>query len=59
VELLTVEETSKYLGIPVNTLNRWRSQKKGPEFIKMGKHVKYSKEALDKYIMKSVVKTGD
>ncbi len=50
MEILSTEEASKYLKVSVHTLNRWRSQKKGPAFIKMGRYVKYNKDSLDSFL---------
>jgi hypothetical protein len=45
---LTTEELSKRWGYSVNTLNQWRSDGKGPEYIKF-KGVKYRLEAVEAY----------
>jgi len=47
--LLTVKEASEYLGIKVNTLYSWVSQKK-IDYIKMGRLIKFDIKVLDKYI---------
>ncbi len=41
------------------TLQVWRSQKKGPEFIKIGSKVFYSEEALRRLAAGTVIKTVD
>lgn len=35
--LLTVEQASSYLNIPVRTLNDWRHKAKGPPFVRVNK----------------------
>ncbi len=47
--LLTVKEASEYLGIKVNTLYSWVSQKK-IDYVKMGRLTKFDIRVIDKYI---------
>jgi Helix-turn-helix domain len=51
---LTASAAAKYLGgldaISEKTLAQWRSQGKGPPFLKIGARVLYAKSDLDKYI---------
>jgi predicted DNA-binding transcriptional regulator AlpA len=39
--LLGVEEVSAWLGVPVNTLYRWRQEGRGPRAIKVGGRLKW------------------
>jgi excisionase family DNA binding protein len=39
--LWSVEDLARYLGVPANTVYRWRSTGKGPEGHRVGKHVRY------------------
>lgn len=49
--LLTPEDLSTYLGgIPVRTLDRWRSQRTGPSFIRVGRYVRYRPEDVDLWL---------
>jgi excisionase family DNA binding protein len=41
VRHLSKEELSERLGVPVETLKRWRRTGHGPAFIRAGKHVRY------------------
>jgi len=46
-----VKEASVYTGISVSTLNKWRMSKtNGPQFLKLGSRVVYSREQLDKWL---------
>lgn len=36
-----VEEVSKYLGVPVQTLYTWRESGTGPPAARVGKHLRY------------------
>lgn len=48
--LLTVEEVAERTGLSVHTLNQWRSQEKGPPYLKIGgKLVRYRKADLIQY----------
>lgn len=39
--LLSIEDLSAYLQIPVNTLYQWRKTDKGPKGFRAGKYVRY------------------
>lgn len=40
--LLSVEELSEYLGVPIKTIYDWRRTGHGPCAIRMGRHLKYA-----------------
>lgn len=42
-QLWSVREVSEYLGVPVTTLYKWRSQRCGPPARRVGKHLRYRK----------------
>ncbi len=46
---MTIKEESEYLGISVNTLYSWVSQKK-IDYVKMGRLTKFNLKAIDKFI---------
>jgi excisionase family DNA binding protein len=50
MELYSVKEACSYLKVSIHTLNKWRSEKKGPPYIKMGRYVKYNRESLDRFL---------
>ncbi len=52
--LITVKEASEYLGIKVNTLYSWVSQKK-IDYVKMGRLTKFDLKVLDKYIENNTI----
>ena len=39
--LLTVQQLSYYLGVPVKTLHEWRTQKSGSRAVKVGLALRY------------------
>jgi excisionase family DNA binding protein len=42
--LWTIQETSRYLGVPVGTLYQWRSAGRGPKSGRAGRHLRYRTE---------------
>jgi excisionase family DNA binding protein len=48
--LLSTKEAAKYIGISEKTLPVWRVRGEGPEYVKIGRLVRYEKKALDRYI---------
>lgn len=40
-QMATTEEVADYLQMPPHTLEQWRSQGKGPDYHKVGRHVRY------------------
>lgn len=48
--LKRTSEAAQYLTVAESTLEAWRSRGGGPEFLKLGKAVRYSQEALDEFI---------
>lgn len=51
--VLTVPEAASYLGLAVSTLNKWRCVGGGPEYLKLGKAVRYRVADLDEWINSS------
>ncbi len=47
--LITIKEASEYLGISVNTLYSWVSQKK-IDYVKIGRLTKFDLRVLDRFI---------
>lgn len=39
--LLDPDALSEYLGVPVKTIYNWRSAKKGPRAVKVGRHIRF------------------
>ena len=48
--VLTEQEVSKRLNVSVATLRRWRLEKRGPMFVKVGSLVRYRPEDLDSWV---------
>lgn len=47
---LNEQEVSKRLNVSVATLRRWRLEKRGPMFVKVGSLVRYRPEDLDLWV---------
>jgi excisionase family DNA binding protein len=51
--LLTLDDVVAYLGIPKNTLYRWRVDGEGPRAMKIGKHLRYRRTELEAWLEKN------
>ncbi len=40
--LLSIETLAEYVGVPVVTIYRWRTEGKGPCAVRIGRHLKFS-----------------
>jgi hypothetical protein len=57
--LYTATEVSEKYNIAVGTLANWRSQGRGPEYIKYGRKVLYPVSEMDKWLRLNLVRTLD
>jgi excisionase family DNA binding protein len=48
--LLSPDEVSAYLGVPVETLRRWRYERRGPSYVRPGKRVRYRASDVEAYL---------
>lgn len=48
--LLTPAQASEILGFSVSALNQWRMAGKGPEYVKIGRAVRYTESALREFV---------
>ena len=48
--LLRPDELASLLGIPLATIYRWRSRGDGPPGIRVGRHVRYRLEDVDRWL---------
>jgi len=56
--LMNPEQAAEYLGVSSETLAQWRSQRRGPEYIKLeGRLVRYRMSALESYLETRIVQT--
>jgi excisionase family DNA binding protein len=48
--MLTPTEAATYLNYPEETLRRWRSVGTGPAYVKAGRHIRYRRASLDRWV---------
>jgi excisionase family DNA binding protein len=48
--LLSMGDVAELLGVPVGTLRRWRYVGKGSPSFRVGRHVKYLAEDIDRWL---------
>jgi hypothetical protein len=46
---MTTAQAAEHLGFVPNTMARYRAEKKGPDYYKIGRDVRYSAEDLDRW----------
>lgn len=55
--LLSEQDLSVLLDIQARTLQKWRSQKVGPDFVRLGKIIFYRRADVEEWITHNVVMT--
>lgn len=53
------QEAAETLGVSTSALRAWRSQGRGPAFSRLGRRVIYPVSALEEYVRKNLVESGD
>jgi hypothetical protein len=48
--LLTEEEVAKQLHVSIASLRRWRLERRGPQFLKVGSLVRYRPEEIESWL---------
>jgi excisionase family DNA binding protein len=48
--LLTPYEVSVFLGVPLRTIYRWRSRGIGPRGYRIGRHVRYRVDDIERWL---------
>jgi excisionase family DNA binding protein len=48
--LLSPQQLADYLGVPLATVYRWRYEGTGPRGIKVGKHVRYRRQDVERWL---------
>jgi excisionase family DNA binding protein len=51
---MSLADVSEMLGIPVHTLYRWRYKGDGPVGYRVGRHVRYRREAVEAWLEQHV-----
>jgi hypothetical protein len=53
VQLLSEDETSRILKCTKAALRRWRRERRGPRFIRLGRLIRYSQSDLEDFVNRS------
>lgn len=53
------DEAAVQIGIKPSTLNLWRTQRKGPDYIRVGRRVYYTQEQIDAFLAANTVRLQD
>lgn len=48
--LLSPSELATYLAVPLATVYRWRSRREGPVGLRVGKHVRYRVDDVERWL---------
>jgi len=48
--LMTARQLSEYLEIPLATLYAWRYRREGPPAVKVGRHLRYRAEDVERWL---------
>lgn len=61
---LTPSEAAVYMSgnnkpVSLKTMQRWRAAGIGPSYVKVGGRIRYTTEALQRYLEKNTVKCGE
>jgi DNA-binding transcriptional MerR regulator len=48
--LMSIEDLSDHLGVPINTLYKWRTKGYGPAGRRVGNYLRYRPEDVDAWI---------
>lgn len=51
LKLFTPEEAAHLLGVPVQTMARWRVEGRGPVFVKLGFKVRYEPDEIEAWVV--------
>lgn len=51
-EAMTTKEAAAYLGKAEGTVRNWKDKGIGPDWIRVGGSVRYTKDALDEFVRK-------
>ena len=55
-ELFDTKQSADYLDVKPITMERWRRVGGGPEYVKIGRLVRYKRSALDAFIERNTVR---
>jgi excisionase family DNA binding protein len=50
-DVWTEDQLAEQAGVSVRTIKRWRDQRKGPPFIRMGRRILYRRDAVADWLL--------
>ena len=53
--LMPSADVAKYLGVQIPALEKWRQLGTGPDYVKVGRLVRYKKSALDAWLTERTI----
>ena len=53
--ILTTKEAAEFLGLKEKTLRIWRMDKKGPNYIRINRSIRYRRDDLDEFVANRMV----
>lgn len=56
--LMDAAETAAFIGRSVRTLEQWRYLGKGPDYVKVGKSIRYRRSAVDRWLDAMTIRPG-
>jgi len=57
--VLNDKQAAQFLGVAVQTLRNWRGQRRGPDYIKLGRSVRYSEGDLSRFLESRKIKVSE
>ena len=48
--LMTTDDLASYLGVPKATLYRWNYRSSGPKRLRLGRHVRYRRSDVERWL---------
>jgi excisionase family DNA binding protein len=56
--LLSPHDLADYLGVPVKTIYNWRTEKKGPRGVKVGRHLRFRSTDVESWLEENADEPG-
>lgn len=57
-QFLSPEGLAEYLGLPLGTIYTWRQRGTGPRGIKVGRHVRYRRADVERWLEEQAAKSA-
>jgi excisionase family DNA binding protein len=57
-EFLSIEELAELLGVSIRTVQDWNYKGRGPAITRVGRHVRYTRKAVDEWVVANTEPVG-